>query len=94
MSSGFRFNAQNLYKGEVAPLAISTSGFTSITSAWYSINDAKDDSCLTSWTAATITSADVSAAITAGDAKGQRYVLFKFYDNPYTRIARLDYDVI
>jgi hypothetical protein len=94
MSLEFKFNDQNLYRGEIAPKGITVTGATSITSAWYEIHDAKDESILTSWTAATISSYTLSAPIAAGDTKGQRYVLFKFFDSPYTRIAKLMYDVI
>jgi methanogenic corrinoid protein MtbC1 len=92
-----RFNSKNLITGEIARKGITVtknSGTLNITSATYAVYDAKDDSIITAESDATIDGADVYASITAGTAKGQRYVIFKWVDGSYTRKARLNFDVV
>ena len=97
MAAEDRFVSRNLLTGEVARKGITVtknSGTLNITSATYAVYNAADDSVITAESDATIDSADVYAAISAGTTTGQRYVIFKWVDGSYTRKARLNFDVV
>jgi hypothetical protein len=97
MASEYRFNSNNLLKGEEARKGITVtrnSGTLDITSAYVTTYDAKDDSVVTARAAADFSGANVSALIAAGSSKGSRYTVFEFFDDPYTRKVRLDYDIV
>ena len=96
MSGPFTFDSANIYTGEVVRKGITVtrnSGTLDITSAWVTIFNAEDNSCVTTDTAATISGADVYALITAGNSIGQRYAIFKFFDDPHTRKVKLNFDI-
>jgi len=97
MAAHDEFDSKNLLIGETRRKGIvvsCTSGTLNITSAYYTIYDASDNSVITSETAAIINGATVYAMVEAGDSIGQRFLIFKYYDNPHLGKARLNFNIV